>query len=182
MDTYNVKDEIRKTAYSKYQLNWMIMHGYGLDDIISRLNDLKKDEPKIDVETLYQEWEYNSGFNGELWTCYDEFLSSEYKDRSYMRKILDDDQYAQYLDDIGENETALSAVDRLSVRTPLGEIYARFNGNSDYPGIMVSAGKDEDFANSPGCLIEYSPDRNCIQTAVYAEGDEPKQIFKVIEG
>ena len=49
MDTYNMKDEIRKTAYLKYQLNWMSMHGYGLDDIISRLNDLEKDEPNRDV-------------------------------------------------------------------------------------------------------------------------------------
>lgn len=182
MNTYNIKDEIRKTAYSKYQLNWMSMHGYGLDDIISRLNGLEKDEPNRKVETLYQEWEYNSGFNGELWACYDEFLSSEYKDRFYMRKILDDYQYAHYLDDIGKNEITLSAVDKLSVRTPLGEIYARFNGNFDYPGIMVSVGRDEDFADTPGCLMEYTPDKNRIQIAVYSESDEPEQIITVIDG
>ena len=33
-----------------------------------------------------------------------------------------------------------------------------------------------------GCLMEYTPDKNRIQIAVYSERDEPEQIVTVIDG
>lgn len=179
---YNDTCGIRKNAYAKYQLRWMIDHDYSISDIIERLSDMEAEESHEGVGAMFQEWSYDTGFDGELWVCYEEFLASEYRDKSYMRQLLRDDEYAQYLNDVGNDKTMPIHQDILSVNTPLGRIYAQYNGNTDYPGILVCAGRTEDFADTPGCLLEYTPDWNRIQMVVYEKDDEPKHIITVIDG
>lgn len=67
--------------YDKYILNWMIEHGYSIYDLINKLEEMKEmyEAEKIDftIWDLFNEWEFNEGFNGEIWACYGEWLESE---------------------------------------------------------------------------------------------------------
>ena len=67
--------------YEQYRLNWMIEHGYSLPRLIRQLARLKDecnaqgDDPTI--EELWEMWEDEYGFDGDLWACYDEWLQGE---------------------------------------------------------------------------------------------------------
>lgn len=83
----------RKELYRLYQLDWMMSHGYSVYDIIKECNNelyefvadgttLEDDpNPELDFE--------NSGFEGSLWVCFDEFLHAEYLDEKYMAELMD---------------------------------------------------------------------------------------------
>ena len=65
--------------YEKYRLEWMLSHGYSLSDLINRLEVYMFDntDPNDTLNDIFDKWEYDSGFNGELWACYDEWLENE---------------------------------------------------------------------------------------------------------
>ena len=66
------------TNYEKYQLDWMIEHGFSISDLINSLSELGYDsEPNVTVENLFYEWMSNTGFNGEIWACKDEWEDYE---------------------------------------------------------------------------------------------------------
>lgn len=89
--------DIKKIAYEKYKLDWMMGHGYTLVDIMNELDDMQEDEPDTCVSNLFSDWEYEFGFESEIWACYDEFLECEFDDKDYMRTILNDEEYEYYL-------------------------------------------------------------------------------------
>lgn len=88
--------DIKKIAYEKYRLDWMIAHGHSLTELLRDLEFLSREDPDCNLLTLFENWEYDNGFGGELWVCYDEFLESEYKDESYMKELLTEDEYELY--------------------------------------------------------------------------------------
>lgn len=67
--------------YGNYMLNWMIEHGYTIYDLINKLDEQKAlyDEAneKFSIWDLFDEWEFNEGFDGEIWCCYGEWLKNE---------------------------------------------------------------------------------------------------------
>lgn len=69
------------TAYQKYQLQWMIDHDHSLDEMISEMLAMQTDGDKVvfdgDVADLFSEWEYSSGFGGEIWACLNEWKECE---------------------------------------------------------------------------------------------------------
>lgn len=89
--------DIKKIAYEKYKLDWMIAHGYTLADIMNELNDMQEEEPDTCVSNLFSDWEYEFGFGSEIWACYDEFLEYEFNDKDYMKSLLNEDEYKEYL-------------------------------------------------------------------------------------
>ena len=96
---------IRNIAYSKYQLHWMLDHGYSIMDLVVALRQRQTEDPEdfdqlsYPIDCLFEEWEEDSGFNGELWVCFDEFCEEEYEDAEYMRTLLTDEEFAEYLKD-----------------------------------------------------------------------------------
>lgn len=89
--------DIKKIAYEKYKLDWMIAHGYTFADIMNELNDMQEEEPDTCVSNLFSDWEYEFGFGSEIWVCYDEFLEYEFNDKDYMKSLLNEDEYKEYL-------------------------------------------------------------------------------------
>jgi hypothetical protein len=89
---------IKKVAYEKYRLDWMLSHGYTLTDLTNEL-DLLQEENNDSVSQLFADWEYGFGFNSEIWVCYEEFLDNEYQDAEYMRAILSDTEFKQYCEE-----------------------------------------------------------------------------------
>lgn len=71
------------TDYQKYQLQWMIDHGYSLQDLIHELTDCQFSDPEyndgthIPVSCLFDEWKANIGFGSEIWACEAEWENCE---------------------------------------------------------------------------------------------------------
>ena len=68
------------TNYEKYQLQWLIDHNYSLTDLIQELEDyINQDSPdiKINLSKAFKEWEFNTGFNSEIYVCEKEFNDDE---------------------------------------------------------------------------------------------------------
>lgn len=84
---YDIYMKNLKVEYNKYRLNWMIDHGYSLDDIIEGLQSVFNSRLVEDgipqMKDLFNEWETYQGFNGSLYASFDEWCENERK--SYIR-------------------------------------------------------------------------------------------------
>jgi len=81
------EDIKQKKAYWRFQLEWMIAHGYNIEDLISELDGIREDfEDGASISELFEEWEKNRGFGGEIWPCYAEFLNVEYQEMKNREK------------------------------------------------------------------------------------------------
>ena len=94
---------IRQIAYGKYKLNWMMAHGYTIENLLELVGKHLIDDPDWSLADAYDEWEVDDGFHGEIWACFEEFLDYEYQDKEYMSLILDTGEYYEYLKDIEED-------------------------------------------------------------------------------
>lgn len=65
------------TAYQKYQLQWMIDHDKSLDDLMSEMTKYQINGCEETVDEIFDQWEFNRGFGGEIWACYNEWLDCE---------------------------------------------------------------------------------------------------------
>lgn len=67
--------------YQIYRLNWMLEHGFSINDLIGEMQaHLENRDENIDIvniKQLFAEWEQDSGFSGQIWACYDEFVDNE---------------------------------------------------------------------------------------------------------
>lgn len=159
------QEQFEDKCYSAYQLDWMISHGYTLDDYRKNLSDLageaiEDDTADIpvdaedmtalieDADTSFQE---EMGFCGSLFVCKDEFLGAEYLDPDYMDGLLSAMDDSKRYKKLWENFTGL----KLSVKNTLipGPTYDMpiKNGHLD---IFVSQDP-----NYPGLDIQYISDK-----------------------
>lgn len=93
--------DIRQAAYEKYQHDWMISHGIDEKAVDKAVKDYIADTSEDnDLDTPFSEWLFDHGFGGSIWVCYDEFLNVEYRDSSYMKRLLSTREYPVYLADM----------------------------------------------------------------------------------
>lgn len=99
---------VRWKAYEFYRLNWMLEHGYGIGSLFSSISEYADGEDCDDiisskhaVSALFERWEQEEGFSGELWACYAEFISAEYQDIFTMLEMLPKKMHSEYLADFG---------------------------------------------------------------------------------
>lgn len=101
--------KLQQEAYRLYQLNWMAAHHKSVNDLLMsvlryHLEDIggRGTEAILDTEAkaeeLCQNWELDTGFDGECWVGFDEFIESEFMDPKYMRKLLPAQTYGAYAD------------------------------------------------------------------------------------
>lgn len=74
--------ESSNRSYNDDQLEWMIAHGYSLNDLVMELTDYQNSDPDADtltlpVSELFQRWEQDVGFGSEIWPCEAEWNDSE---------------------------------------------------------------------------------------------------------
>ncbi len=75
------------TKYEEYQLQWMINHGYSIQDLINALTYMQYDDPEdsdrisTPINELFDEWENDVGFNSEIWVCEKEWNQYEAKQK-----------------------------------------------------------------------------------------------------
>ena len=71
------------TDYQKYQLQWMLDHGYSLQDLMRELTEFQYDDPEdsdrisTPISELFNEWEFDRGFGSEIWACEGEWREAE---------------------------------------------------------------------------------------------------------
>lgn len=77
-------------AYERYQLEWMIAHGYSLRDLMKALTehqrDLLSDEESTTVDKIFADWEHDIGFGSEVWACRPEWEDAETKEKAARSK------------------------------------------------------------------------------------------------
>lgn len=106
MNNFNAPADIRNIAYQKYIFDWMLHHSCDLMDFaISFAKYVGKIGPfginTNDYAEVYSNWESEEelpGIGGR-YVCMSEFLASEYQMTEYMKSILTDDEYEEYLQD-----------------------------------------------------------------------------------
>ena len=101
MNNIETKDciiaQLQSDAYVRFQLYWMIHHGYTVADLLAKYSDYWGDV-ESDEEGMFGFWTYleEIGFNGEIWPCFNEFLTGEWCDETLMARILSTEQYHLY--------------------------------------------------------------------------------------
>ena len=91
--------DIKRIAYEKYRLDWMLKHGYTLTSLMNELDSMQE-ESEDTVSQLFIDWEYGFGFSSEIWVCFDEFIDNEYQDKGYMKQLLNWEEYEKYEEDM----------------------------------------------------------------------------------
>lgn len=69
--------------YEKYKLQWMLDHGYSISDLIAELTEEQYSDPEDSdaisrtVDEIFEDWERDRGFSGEIWACKSEWKECE---------------------------------------------------------------------------------------------------------
>lgn len=154
---------IKEIAYKRFQLFWLQDHGYGMEDLFRAISNcaMQQVEEGESLEAYYlQDAFEESGLDGSIYPCFEEFLTSEYTIIPLMHQLLSEDEFREYVKDRGLDSCSLLGVsDSISVNTPHGTIHAYNDGGLEYPGIglfFIPKGKDFD-ASCPGVVMEYNP-------------------------
>ena len=101
----NMGKTIVEIAYGKYIHDWLESHGFSMLDVIEELENIRKDMPYIadtPVTDLYDTFLYETGFGSNIYDTKEEFLTEEFCDKDYMKELLTEDEYAEYLKIISE--------------------------------------------------------------------------------
>lgn len=152
MDKIADQNKFQNKCYKAYQLDWMMSHGYALDDVIDILTGSLVDQIESDSETIEsgdsaknfmqcarEEFEEQGFAYGHMYVCFDEFLKTEYLDAHYMKHLLQNmsdskGMKAKYAKYTGKQ---LSAIPELSVNTNAGTLNAYPNLDPERPGICI---------------------------------------------
>lgn len=77
---------IQQIAYELYKEHWKKEHGITREKEMANIRDYY--EVAYDGYS-YEDYVFEYGYSGELYTCFDEFLDNEYQDEEYMCGLLD---------------------------------------------------------------------------------------------
>ncbi len=69
-------DDLHEKAWQRYRLQWMLDHGFTLDDLTKELEDMLD----VNLPEAFGDWEHNCGFGSQIWACKDKFLDCEFKE------------------------------------------------------------------------------------------------------
>lgn len=84
---------ISKIAYELYKQDWIDTHTTEKERINSLRDYYSFAKQSIDnynEYSSYEDWLSDFGFNGFIYSCYEEFLDNEYNDKEYIFNLLAD--------------------------------------------------------------------------------------------
>ncbi len=163
MNNIAEKDAFEQKCYELYQLEWMMSHGYSLDDLYKAMLKYEKEmfDPEdfgdgkfgnghvfdaSDLERSAMEardtFLFEQGFgNSQIFANKREFLDVEYQDASYMKWLFETqvDTEAARLKELYRKHTGrqLSCIAELKVHTESGMLKAYRCTDPEHPGIAV---------------------------------------------
>ena len=113
------------TSYERYQYEWLMEHGYSLDDFINSLDKLQKEDPHSSIKELFKTWEFH-GFDGEIYSC-----GSEFHDNEALETPIEDIDIPENSKFMKEGNTLLINLTELGIFSGL------------YESIWLNEGTDE---------------------------------------
>ncbi len=147
------------TDYEKYQLQWMIEHNHSLSELINELKKVQYADPEdsdvtsAPITEIFEAWEQNSGFGGEVWACEEEYQSCE-------------GNSAQEAEIIG-------------APFPWGTICAEPLGDPNYPGCALFV-RRKDGTNLDVAVLEYSIEGEELHCLVWGDSESEDYTNKFI--
>ena len=67
-----------RAKYEVFRMLWLISHGYTLEDLVAAVLEYRGEaDGQVDPEELFADWEFDSGFGGEIWPCFEEFQDAD---------------------------------------------------------------------------------------------------------
>lgn len=97
------KSVFEKKCYEAYKLRWMIAHGETLKELLHTISDIaaesvedhatiaetSENSAKALLSEAHNTFIMDTGFDGSLWVCLEEFLQTEFRDLSYMMSLIE---------------------------------------------------------------------------------------------
>ena len=84
---------ISEIAYELYKQDWIDTHTTEKERVESLRNYYSFAKQSVDnynKYSSYEDWLSDFGFNGSIYSCYNEFLDNEYRDKEYMFDLFGD--------------------------------------------------------------------------------------------
>lgn len=97
------KSVFEKKCYEAYKLRWMIAHGETLKELLHTISDIaaesvedhaaiaatSENSTKALLSEAHNTFIMETGFDGSLWVCLEEFLQTEFRDPGYMMSLIE---------------------------------------------------------------------------------------------
>lgn len=97
------KSVFEKKCYEAYKLRWMIAHGDTLKELLHTISDIaaesaenhaaiaamSENSTKALLSEAHNTFIMDTGFDGSLWVCLEEFLQTEFRDPGYMMSLIE---------------------------------------------------------------------------------------------
>lgn len=97
------KSVFEKKCYEAYKLRWMLAHGETLKELLHTIGDIaaesteehamvaatSENSAKALLSEAHNIFIMETGFDGSLWVCLEEFLQTEFQDPGYMMGLID---------------------------------------------------------------------------------------------
>ena len=94
------KSVFEKKCYEAYKLRWMLAHGETLKELLHTIGDMaaesvednaamNENSAKALLSEAHNTFIMETGFDGSLWVCLDEFLQAEFQDPGYMMGLIE---------------------------------------------------------------------------------------------
>lgn len=97
------KSVFEQKCYEAYKLRWMLAHGETLKELLHTIGDIaaesteehamvaatSENSAKALLSEAHNTFIMETGFDGSLWVCLDEFLQAEFQDPGYMMSLIE---------------------------------------------------------------------------------------------
>lgn len=85
------RDLLRKEFYRRFKFFWLAEHNHTIAELVESVMDYVEESYANPFGHHYDElvecWENERGFDGEIYPCYSEFITSEYLDKEFMESL-----------------------------------------------------------------------------------------------
>lgn len=99
MTEYTKQDLIKK-AYDRYKLVWLKAHGFSLEDFLQSvfeyIRESEIDLGKTSIADAMHEWEIESGFNSEIYPCFDEFIACDLN-IELLKELVEPNEFKDFI-------------------------------------------------------------------------------------
>lgn len=97
------KSVFEQKCYEAYKLRWMLAHGETLKELLHTIGDIaaesteehamvaatSESSAKALLSEAHNTFIMETGFDGSLWACLEEFLQTEFQDPGYMMGLIE---------------------------------------------------------------------------------------------
>ena len=88
--------QLERHIFNLYRMDWMTTNGYTLDDLlVSVLSEIyipdyyaEPEQREAHILRSVAAWERDTGFGGDIWDSFDQFMRHGFRDPAYIEHLL----------------------------------------------------------------------------------------------